>query len=393
MGELPSEETARRADLSGAPSPPVGRRVLHVSQSTETGVPHVVDDYVRSQLRAGWEVAVACPGGTLAAMMRDLGVEVLDWPARREPDPRALPRETSALRRLVRAWEPDLVHLHSAKAGLAGRLVLRGRVPTVYTPHAWSWLAAEGRTRRAAQAWERLGARWSVTCCVSEAERAEGREVGITGDLRLIANDIDVAGLRAGAPADRAQARKLLEVPDETLLVVCCARLARQKGQDVLLRAWPAVTAAVPGARLVLVGSGPDEAALREQAADLAHVRFLGSTPRDTSVAWMAASDVVTCPSRYEGMSLVPLEAGALGRVVVASDFEGVREGGWGPARVVVPVEDAGALAGALVAVLTDSAAREEAESAAWAYGDALALQPRAADQVLELYDELLGHA
>jgi glycosyltransferase involved in cell wall biosynthesis len=385
--ELTTDATA------GAPvRHPSGRRVLHVSQATETGVPFVAEDYVRAQLQAGWEVAVACPGGTLASVMRGLGVEVLDWPSQREPDPRTIPREAAALRRVLRAWRPDLVHLHSAKAGLVGRLVLRGRVPTVYTPHAWSWLAAEGRTRRAAQAWERLGTRWSVTCCVSESERAEGREVGLRGDLRLIANDVDVAGLRAGAPADRTQARKLLEVADEDLVVVCCARLAHQKGQDVLLRAWPRVSAALPAARLVLVGSGPLEAALREQARGLEHVRFLGSASRETSVAWMTASDVVACPSRYEGMSLVPLEAGALGRVVVASDFEGVREGGWGGARVVVPVEDAEALADALVTTLEDTDQRSEVEAAAWRLGDELAGQPRAAVQVIRLYDELLGH-
>ncbi|MDR7363816.1 glycosyltransferase family 4 protein [Nocardioides marmoribigeumensis] len=232
-----------------------------------------------------------------------------------------------------------------------------------------------------------------MTCCVSESERAEGRAVGITGDLRLIPNDVEVGALRAGAPVDRAQARKLLEVDDDVQLVVCCARLAHQKGQDVLLRAWPAVVAAEPQARLVLVGGGPDEEALRRQARGVEHVRFLGDAPRETSVAWMVASDVVTCPSRYEGMSLVPIEAGALGRVVVASDVEGVREGGWGPARVVVPVEDADALAGALHQVLADPAARAEAEAVAWACGDDLAQQPRAADRVLELYAELLGRA
>ena len=155
----------------------------------------------------------------------------------------------------------------------------------------------------------------------------------------------------------------------------------------------PAVAAAVPSARLVLVGSGPDEVALREQARGVPHVRFLGAASRETSVSWMVASDVVACPSRYEGMSLVPLEAGTLGRVVVASDFEGVREGGWSEARVVVPVEDHAALAAALVSVLSDADRRSVAEAAAWVCGDELAGRPRAAHQVLALYDELLGHA
>ena len=63
---------------------PAGRggsgRVLHVSQAAETGVPFVVDDYVRAQREAGWTVAVACPGGTLATLMNEADVPVLVKP-------------------------------------------------------------------------------------------------------------------------------------------------------------------------------------------------------------------------------------------------------------------------------------------------------------------------
>ncbi|NEA48622.1 glycosyltransferase, partial [Streptomyces sp. SID10815] len=68
---------------------------------------------------------------------------------------------------------PDLVHAHSAKAGLAGRLAVRGRIPTVFQPHAWSFEAVGGATAALALRWERWGTRWAArTVCVSEAERA-----------------------------------------------------------------------------------------------------------------------------------------------------------------------------------------------------------------------------
>ena len=368
------------------------RRVLHVSQATETGVPFVVDDYVRAQLDAGWDVAVACPGGTLEVLMQAVGVPVLAWPATRDPSPRALPRELRTLRAAVRAYRPDVVHLHSAKAGLVGRMLLRGRLPTVYTPHAWSWLAVEGVKQRMARRWERLSTRWSVVCCVSESERGDGWSAGLRGDLRVIPNDIDVAALRAVAPADREKARAELGIAPDVALVVCCARMAPQKGHDTLLHAWRGVAATMPDAELVLVGDGPDESTVRGLADQVPRVRLVGARPREETVAWMTAADVVVCPSRYEGMSLVPLEAGTLGRVVVATDFQGIREGEWGPSRVVVPIGDDAALSQALVDVLRDPEARAQAESIARAHADEIAEQPRGRTRLLHLYDELLGH-
>ncbi|NEA18596.1 glycosyltransferase, partial [Streptomyces halstedii] len=93
------------------------------------------------------------------------------WPAERVPGPR-LAREVAAAGRLVRVCAPDVIHAHSAKAGLAGRLAVRGRIPTVFQPHAWSFEALEGRAAGLAEAWERFGARWSDRIlCVSESER------------------------------------------------------------------------------------------------------------------------------------------------------------------------------------------------------------------------------
>ena len=88
--------------------------------------------------------------------------------------------ETRRAYRLIRRVAPDVVHAHSAKAGLAARLALRGRVPTVYQPHAWSFEAVEGRTAGLARAWERWAARWTDrVLCVSEAERRTGERAGV----------------------------------------------------------------------------------------------------------------------------------------------------------------------------------------------------------------------
>ncbi|MEU6621860.1 glycosyltransferase [Streptomyces litmocidini] len=310
--------------------------VLHAVQPGDGGVARVVVDLVRAQRAAGLRVAVACPPGTrLSADVRAEGAETHDWRAGRDPGPAVL-RETRELARIVRTVRPGLVHAHSAKAGLCARLAVRGRIPTVYQPHAWSFEAVEGRTAAVARRWERFGARWADRIlCVSEAERRTGEAAGIAADWSVVHNGVDTARFATdGPPRDAAPT------------VVCVGRLCRQKGQDVLLAAWPAVLADVPGARLVLVGDGPDAEALRAAAGP--SVRFTGAV--EDPVPWYRAADVVVLPSRWEGMALAPLEAMAAGRPVVVSDVDGARES-LPPAHephCLVPPEDPAALAAAL---------------------------------------------
>ncbi len=149
--------------------------VVHVAQPTTEGVPRCVVALVRDQVSAGLEVTVVSPtDGWLAPEARAAGARHVAWTARRSPGP-AVVGETFRLRRTLRGLAPDLIHLHSAKAGLAGRLALRGAVPTVFQPHAWSFLAVRGALRAATLAWERFAIRWTTrVVCVSTAEYEDG---------------------------------------------------------------------------------------------------------------------------------------------------------------------------------------------------------------------------
>ncbi|WP_369271150.1 glycosyltransferase [Streptomyces sp. R11] len=354
--------------------------ILHVAQPVEGGVARVVTDLVAAQLAAGLRVTVACPqGGTLTDALRTLGCTVRRWDATRSPGYR-LPAEVRQLARLCRDVRPDLVHAHSAKAGLAARLAVRGSLPTVFQPHAWSFEAAEGLVARVALDWERFGARWAArVLCVSEAERLTGVRAGITAPWRVVPNGVDTLRFRPEGDSARSGAGPL---------VVCVGRLCRQKGQDVLLAAWPEVVRQVAGARLVLVGDGPDADRLR--AAAPASVEFAGTTS-DTAL-WYRAADVVVLPSRWEGMALAPLEAMACARPVLVTDVDGAGESlppGHLPS-CLVPPDDPAALARALTALLLD----EPLRAALGAQGRAHVLAGHdlrhATDAVSDVYRELL---
>jgi glycosyltransferase involved in cell wall biosynthesis len=172
--------------------------------------------------------------------------------------------------------------------------------------------------------------------------------------LRRLAGGVDVDLFRP-APARRPGPPTVISV----------SRLVRRKGQDVLLEAWPGVLAAVPDARLVLVGVGPmlDRLARAAAAPSLrGSVRLTGYLPRPELAAALAGADVFVLPCRddrgglqTEGLGLAILEASAAGLPVVVGRSGGtadaVRDGRTG---LLVRAEDPAELAAALVELLRD---------------------------------------
>lgn len=331
-------------------------RVLHVSQPVAAGVAEVVAALVPRQIEEGWDVVVACPaGGGLAERVRAAGGRHVVWEARRSPGWSVF-GEGRRLARLLHEVDPDVVHLHSSKAGLVGRFVVRGRRATIFQPHAWSFLALGGTAALAARRMERFASRWAdAVICGSIDEREVGQAAGVRAAWHVVPNSVDVGRFDALTDADRAAARERLGLGDGPI-AVCVGRLCAQKGQDLLLDAWSAVVDQVPGALLVLVGDGPDQGILMSRSP--AGVVFAGWA--DDVVPWLAAADVVVQPSRYETLSLSVLEAMASARSVVVSDAGGTREAvegppGGRPCGAVVPVGDAAALARALAIRLADA--------------------------------------
>ncbi|MFD2684043.1 glycosyltransferase [Streptomyces phyllanthi] len=365
-------------------------RVLHVTQPVDGGVARVVAELVRAQRAAGFHVVVACPESGLQQTLWELGADVRDWPATRSPGP-SLPGEVRRLARVLEEVEPDVLHAHSAKAGLASRLAVRGRIPTVFQPHAWSFEAVGGVTAAMALAWERWGARWAArVVCVSEAERETGVRAGVRAHWQVIPNGIDPERFRpAPVTAVRASLAPLSGLDPVAPLTVCVGRLCRQKGQDVLLKAWPSVLRRVPGARLALVGDGPQERRLRRLAPE--GVLFPGAVA--DAVPWYQAADLVVLPSRWEGMALAPLEAMACGRPVVVTDVAGARESlpPGHRAHCLVPAGRPGPLADALVRALLDPLLRESLGHQGRDHVLTAHDVRHSAEAVAALYRELLG--
>jgi glycosyltransferase involved in cell wall biosynthesis len=181
---------------------------------------------------------------------------------------------------------------------------------------------------------------------VSAGERLLGEQAGIAASWAHVPNGVD---LQRFQPADRTAARGRLGLAGGPL-VLCIGRICRQKGQDLLLEAWPEVLGRVPGAALAIVG-GMDEDRFATPAAE--SVMWTGDV--DDPGDWYAAADVVAIPSRWEaGAPLVAREAMACGRSVVMSDVPGAREDVPAGAGALPAVGDSSALSVAIADRLLD---------------------------------------
>jgi len=176
---------------------------------------------------------------------------------------------------------------------------------------------------------------------------------------------VDPAAFRPD-PVARAAVRQRYGLGDRPV-VICVSRLVPRKGQDTLLRAWPAVLGQVPDAALLIVSGGPYAKTLRrlaEQTGVVSSVTFTGPVPQTELPAHYAAGDVFSMPCRtrrggldVEGLGIVYLEASAAGLPVVGGDSGGapdaILEGETG---YVVGGRDVAALSGHLIALLSDPA-------------------------------------
>jgi phosphatidyl-myo-inositol dimannoside synthase len=186
---------------------------------------------------------------------------------------------------------------------------------------------------------------------------------GLT-ELRRLAPGVDVEAFHPGV--DGGEVRQRYGLGDRPV-IVCVSRLVPRKGQDMLIRALPAVRQRVPGTALLLVSGGPYRGRLERLAREqgvAAAVVFTGSVPWAELPAHYAAGDVYAMPCRtraagldVEGLGIVYLEASASGLPVVGGDSGGAPDAVLdGETGYVVGGRDLGALTDRLVDLLSNPA-------------------------------------
>jgi glycosyltransferase involved in cell wall biosynthesis len=302
------------------------------------------------------------------------------------------------LRRLFRAWRPDLVHAHGLRAGALTAIAVafartapgsaQSRTPLVVTVH--NAPPAGGVTGAIYRLLERIVARNadSVLCVSADLEdrmRAAGaRRVGhavvpaaAVPPTGGVSAETHSAALRAEFGAEPGQA-----------IVLAVGRLAVQKGFGLLLDAAARWRDLEPEPLLVIAGDGPLAASLQAKAAALGlMVRFAGR--RDDVPALLAAADVFVLPSVWEGQALILQEALRAAVPIVATRVGGTPGLAGDAAAILVPASDAQRLAEAVRAVLGDPALTARLREAAAARARLLPDEDAAVAAALAEYDHV----
>jgi glycosyltransferase involved in cell wall biosynthesis len=327
-----------------------------------------VETHLLSLLRHGdqsryrWLV-IAPTAPAFEAQVQALGAQVVKWKLAHVLDVVALIR----LLRLLQTYHVDLVHIHSPRAALFGRVASRLlKLPVVVTVHLPSYYFVYGQNVRA------RCKRWMYRCVetilnygltnrliyVSSHVCREALDLGLAprGRTMVIENGIDLVPF---ASSDQTRlVREALGIPLEATVLCCVGRLDGQKGIDILLEAICILEPERRTLRVWLVGDGPQRTVLEAQSRQLgleASVQFLGFR-RDVPNL-LKASDIFVLPSRYEAMPMTILEAMAAGLPSVVTNVGDnaflVEHGVTG---FVTPLEDPVALAEALRQLLADPA-------------------------------------
>jgi glycosyltransferase involved in cell wall biosynthesis len=302
-----------------------------------------------------------------------------------------------ALRQHLRRHGPfDLLHCHSTKAGLIGRVGLAGhRLKRLYTPHMFFTMQPK---RAALTKWAVavLEAGLSRLCdrliVVSHEEHSHALELGIpAAKLSLVPNGVSLDQPRLSA-SDYDAIRRKWGLGKAEVCIGFVGRLASQKSPQTLLRSFAELLrrTAVP-ARLVVIGEGPLESSLRNLAAEL---------NIDESITWlgacdarplMGAFDMLALTSVSEGHPLVVLEAMARGLPIVATAVGGISETvQHGVNGFIAPVRGVQEIATALEALVNHCELRERMGQASLTISRNFSVD-RMVDQTVALYEQVIS--
>lgn len=362
-------------------------RILHVLDHglpLQSGYSFRTRAILKAQEALGWRVAAVTgprQGPSVAAVEEVDGLIFHRTAARRRDGVRGEIAGIAAFAKRIAAavdsFRPDLIHAHSPVLDAIAALVVarRRKLPLVYEIRAFWEDAAVGngtgtegsiryRTTRALETW--AVRRADAVAVISEGLRGDLVARGIDAAKIMVSpNGVDLGLFGDPPPRDDALAASLgLDGAD---VVGFIGSFYDYEGLDDLIAAMPALVAARPAARLVLVGGGPMEAALRAQAAASPvadAIRFVGRVPHAEVERYYGVVDILAYPRKRMRLTdlvtpLKPLEAMAQGRLVAASDVGGHRElirtgGADNDTGTLFAPDDPAAIAAALTAMFAN---------------------------------------
>ena len=303
------------------------------------------------------------PEGTLEQRARDRGLDLKILPElQRSLNPLKDWQALRALKRLLKDYQPDVVHTHSSKAGILGRRAAHSlSIPCVHSIHGAAFHYGQpGVLYRAYRMAERMAEPWCQHfICVCDAMTRQYLDAGVgTPDkYTTIYSGMDVDRF-LNPSRNASEVRQQLGLTDEHIVIGKIARLFNLKGHEYLIEAAPAIVREHPQVRFLFVGDGilQDQYRRRIEELDLTeHFIFAGLVPPDEVPDYIHAMDIAAHTSVWEGLARVLPQALICGKPIVSFDIDGAPEVCvTDETGILVPARDQHALTSALLRLVAD---------------------------------------
>ena len=232
------------------------------------------------------------------------------------------------VRRRIKKYNPDIVYAHSSKAGAIARVAdigLKNRC--VYNPHGWAFnMRCSEKKKMMYTVIEKIAAPFcDKIICISDAEKQSALDKKICKEekLQVIFNGVDIKAYENGTHGKVTRAD--LNIPEDAFVVGMVGRISPQKAPDVFVRMAKLVKDEVPNAHFVIVGSGNQEAEVRQYAEDNGFEDSLHITGWvNDPMSYVELFDIACLLSRWEGFGLVLPEYMMAEKPIVATCVDAI---------------------------------------------------------------------
>ena len=326
-------------------------RVLHLLTSVTgagCGIVNAAMDIIAGQLNQGIDIAVCAGEGEFSSLLSEYGIPFHVLDQRRTIT--NLPRAVSGLRKIIRTFQPDVVHCHMMTSLLLARLIRRS------TP-----FAIVAHLHNVHQRSSNLMGLADCVIAVSEAVRHDMIRRGIPPTKLTVVHNGMIGSLRFRPPVMQSA----IDLCQPAIVTV--GGMNHRKGISDLISAFDKMSVTVPNHHLYLVGDGPNAAEFRAQAANSRfhkQIHFAGF--QQNPIPFMKAAALFVLASRRESFGLVLTEARQCGCAIVATDVDGIPEAlDQGKAGLLVAPNDISALVKGMSEVLTNDVLKHDLQQRA----------------------------
>lgn len=306
-------------------------KILHITQATIGGTLEYIKLFFNHIDKNKYEVCLICPSyGPMKEEIEAMGIKVYPIEMNREISFKSDLNSFLELKRAIKHIKPDIVHLHSSKAGVLGKIAsYLNKVPCVYNAHGWSFSMDTSKKKKKIYALiEKYTSKFcNIIVNISDYEHQLAKRYKIANDNKMVTihNGIDLE--KYNISYSKKDILTELNIPEDSFIVGMVARIAEQKDPIKFIEIAKDICSNINNAYFVLVGDGELRSNVEYKIKEYNlenNVKIIGWV--NEVEKYISIFDIAILTSKWEGFGLVLAEYMALNKPIVSSNVGAIPE-------------------------------------------------------------------